>query len=122
MWSWCRSFGSDGSGPVCGYEVERRGGQPASRFVVRSDLPLSADDERSWELTARFGMHTRFGGRTFFLSVSHRFRPLHLTDVVHFEDGLLGAAGLEVTGPLEAVLFSPGADTVSGRPWSGPES
>lgn len=120
--SQCRSTGTDGSSPVRGYEVERRGGQPASRFAVRPDLSVPADDELSLGLTARFGAHTRFVGRTFFLPVSHRPWPLHPAELVHLDDGLLGAAGLEVTGPPESVLFSPGVDTVFGRPWSVPES
>lgn len=122
VWSRCRSTGTDGPAPVRGYEVERRGGQPGSRFAVRPDLSVQADDELSLELTARFGMHTRFAHRTFFLPVSHRPWPLHPAELVHLDDGLLGAAGLEVTGPPESVLFSPGVDTVFGRPWSMPAS
>lgn len=79
-------------------------------------MAAQADDELFLELTARFGMHTRFGGRTFFLPVSHRSWPLHRAGLVHLDDGLLGAVGLDVAGPPESVLFSPGVDTVFGRP------
>ncbi|MEX5260183.1 DUF2071 domain-containing protein [Kocuria sp. CPCC 205263] len=81
---------------------------------------MQAEDELSWELTARLGMHTRCTRRSFFLPVSHRPWPLHPAGLVHLEDGLLGAAGLETAGQPESVLFCPGVDTVFGEPWSLP--
>lgn len=120
VWSRCWSTGTDGSTPVRGYEVERYRRQAGSSFAVRPDFTVQADDELSLELTARFGAHTRFAGRTVFLPVSHRPWPLHPGELVHLEDGLLGAAGVEVAGPPESVLFSPGVDTVFGRSWSVP--
>ncbi|WP_344119297.1 DUF2071 domain-containing protein [Kocuria aegyptia] len=116
VWSRCRSTGADGPEPVRGYEVARHHRQAGSSFAVRPDLAAQADDELSLELTARFGAHTRFAGRSVFLPVSHRPWPLHPAELVHLDDGLMGAAGLEVAGPPESVLFSPGVDTVFGRP------
>lgn len=122
VWSRCRSTGTDGSAPVCGYDVERYRRQAGTSFAVRPDRSVQADDELSLELTARFGAHIRLAGRTFFLPVSHRPWPLHPAELVHLDDGLLGAAGLEVAGPPESVLFSPGVDTVFGSPWRVQES
>ena len=43
-------------------------------------------------------------------------RHLRPDTVTHLEDGLLAAAGLDVDGPPESVLFSPGVRTRIGRP------
>lgn len=117
VWSRCRASVTDGVVPVYGYDVERRGRQASASFAVRPDATTQADDRLSLELTARFGMHTRFAGRTFFLPVSHRPWPLHRAELVHLDDELLGAVGLDVSGPPESVLFSPGVRTLFGRPW-----
>jgi uncharacterized protein YqjF (DUF2071 family) len=116
VWSRCRPFAAGHLAPAHGYEVERRGRQAASSFAVRPELTTQADDDVSLDLAARFGMHTRFAGRTVFLPVSHRPWPLHPAELLHLEDGLLAAAGLEVPGPPESVLFSPGVRAVFGRP------
>ncbi len=116
VWSRCRPTVTGGSAPIYGYDVERCHRQTGSSFAVRPDLSLQADDELSLELTARYGMHTRFAGRTVFLPVSHRPWPLHPAELTHLEDTLLSAAGLAVTGYPESVLFSPGVQTLFGNP------
>lgn len=116
VWSRCRSGTDEG----VGYLVERRRGGAGSRFAVRPDRTEQADDEVSLELTARFGLHHRFAGRTVYVPVSHRPWPLHPATPTHLEDGLLRAAGLEVHGPPDSVLFSPGVRARLGRPWTVP--
>ncbi|MGC5651580.1 UNVERIFIED_CONTAM: DUF2071 domain-containing protein [Kocuria sp. CPCC 205316] len=116
VWSRCRAVVPDGADPDCGYDVERRRGRTTSSFAVRPDRTVRADDELSVELTARFGLHSRFADRTVHVPVSHEPWPLHPATVTHLEDGLLAAAGLHVDGPPESVLFSPGVRTRIGRP------
>ncbi|GAA1757342.1 DUF2071 domain-containing protein [Kocuria aegyptia] len=118
VWSRCRPTVTAGPDPVCGYQVRRFRGHGGSSFTVRPDLQQQADDELSLELTARFGAHHRIAGATLFLPISHRPWPLHPAALVGLEDGLLDAVGLQVEGPPESVLFSPGVDTVFGRPWT----
>ena len=83
---------------------------------MHPDRTARSDDELSVELTARFGLHSRFAGRTVHVPVSHEPWPLHPAAVAHLEDELLAAAGLDVDGPPESVLFSPGVRTRIGRP------
>ena len=116
VWSQCRAAAPDGADPSYGYDVVRRRGRTTSSFAVHPDRAARADDELSLELTARFGLHSRFAGRTVHVPVSHEPWPLHPAAVAHLEDGLLAAAGLDVDGPPESVLFSPGVRTRIGRP------
>jgi uncharacterized protein len=122
VWSRCRAVVTDGTDPAFGYDVERRRGGTRSSFAVRPDRAARADDELSLELTARFGLHSRFAGRTVHVPVAHEPWPLHPATAVHLEDGLVAAAGLDVGGPPESVLFSPGVRTRIGRPRTAPRS
>ncbi|MFI7742830.1 YqjF family protein [Kocuria rhizosphaericola] len=116
VWSRCRAVVEDEADPGFGYDVERRRGRTGTSFAVRPDRAAAADDELSLGLTARFGLHSRFAGRTVHVPVSHEPWPLHPAATTHLEDGLLAAAGLDVHGPPESVLFSPGVRTRIGRP------
>nr|WP_040702764.1 DUF2071 domain-containing protein [Nocardiopsis ganjiahuensis] len=46
-------------------------------------------------LTARWGLHTRHLGRTWWFRVSHRPWPLHSATLLHYDGNLLSAAGVE---------------------------
>jgi uncharacterized protein len=116
VWSRCRPTMATGAVPGYGYDVERFRGQGASSFAVRPDLARTAGDELSRWLTARFGLHGRFAGRTAYLPLSHRPWPLHPAALVHCEDSLLAAAGFPVQGPPESVLYSPGVRARFGSP------
>nr|WP_152436848.1 DUF2071 domain-containing protein [Nocardiopsis xinjiangensis] len=60
-------------------------------------------------LTARWGLHTRHLGRTWWLRISHRPWPLYRAQLLHHDGDLLAAAGVEpmVREPV-SVLCSPG--------------
>jgi uncharacterized protein len=116
VWSRCRAVAPGGTDRGFGYDVVRRRGRTTSSFAVHPDRAALADDELSVELTARFGLHSRFGGRTVHVPVAHEPWPLHPATVTRLDDGLLAAAGLDVDGPPESVLFSPGVRTRIGRP------
>ncbi|MFD1214134.1 YqjF family protein [Arthrobacter sp. GCM10027362] len=116
VWSRCRPALTRDPAPGYGYDVDRYRGQAASSFAVRPDLAREAGDRLSLWLTARFGLHSRFAGRTVYLPNSHRPWPLHPAALTRLEDALVAAAGIAVGGPPESVLFSPGVRTRFGRP------
>jgi uncharacterized protein len=102
--------------PVISYSVRRFRRGARSIFRAAPDLGTSAEDPLSTHLTARFGLHTTFRGHTVYIPNTHEPWPLYVADVLELEDGLLGAAGIEVVGPPESVLYSPGVRTQFGRP------
>lgn len=108
--------GRTGELPV-GYSVHRFGSSAArSDFGVVPKLRAAANDPLSIFLTARFGMHGRFHGRTVYVPNSHHEWPLFSVEVHRLADGLVAAAGINVSGPPESSLYSPGVRTRFGRP------
>ncbi|QCB99112.1 DUF2071 domain-containing protein [Arthrobacter sp. PAMC25564] len=107
---------ADRSDRSIGYSVHRFQGGPRSDFAVSPEFDVEATDPLSVHLTARFGLHTRFRGRTLYVPNTHGPWPLHRARVTALEDQLVQAAGIEVAGPPESVLFSPGVRTAFGRP------
>ena len=55
-------------------------------------------------------------GRTIYVPNTHSAWPLYRAQLFGLEDQLVRAAGIEVDGPPESVLFSPGVHTQFGRP------
>lgn len=102
--------------PSAGYAVRRFLGGGRSVFTVTPALGSEVADPLSVHLTARFGLHTRFRGRTLFVPNTHGAWPLYRAQLTGLEDELVAAAGITVTGPPESVLFSPGVRTQFGRP------
>ncbi|CAI3793549.1 YqjF family protein [Pseudarthrobacter sp. MM222] len=99
-----------------GYSVRRFRGGGRSVFAVTPELDADANDPLSIHLTARFGLHTRVRGRTLYVPNTHVTWPLYRAQLTRFEDQLVAAAGISVTGPPESVLFSPGVRTQFGLP------
>jgi uncharacterized protein YqjF (DUF2071 family) len=117
VWSRCSPIDrGSGADREYGYDVERLRRQGGTRFAVRPDLTRTADDVLSLELTARFGLHSTFAGRTLYIPNTHTPWPLHPAVLTEFDDALLGSAGLRVQGPPDSVLFSPGVQTQFGKP------
>jgi uncharacterized protein YqjF (DUF2071 family) len=109
--------GSEGrGGPSAGYWVRRFRGGARTDFEVAPEPDVEATDPLSLHLTARFGLHTRFRGRTLYVPNTHSAWPLYQAQLIHLEDQLVAAAGIQVSGPPESVLFSPGVRTQFGRP------
>lgn len=99
-----------------GYSVRRFRGGASSNFAAVPELESVVTDPLSVHLTARFGLHTSFRGRTLYIPNTHSAWPLHQAELTKLEDGLVSAAGIVVAGPPESVLFSPGVRTQFGRP------
>lgn len=104
---------SDGS---TGYSVRRFRGGASSEFAAVPKLESVVTDPLSVHLTARFGLHTSFRGRTLYVPNTHSAWPLHPAELTKLDDGLVSAAGVVVAGPPDSVLFSPGVRTQFGQP------
>ncbi|HET6268881.1 MAG TPA: DUF2071 domain-containing protein [Arthrobacter sp.] len=102
--------------PSTGYAVRRFRHGPRSDFAVSPEFDAGASDQLSLHLTARFGLHTRFRGRTLYIPNTHKPWALYRADVTELDDQLLRAAGIAVAGPPESVLYSPGVRAQFGRP------
>lgn len=89
-----------------------------SRVAVRVGDEVAPGPLEVW-LTARWGLHTRRLGRTWWVPNHHDAWPLHRAHVVDLEDDLLAASGVpgvDAGEPPASVLWSPGVSTRFGRP------
>ncbi|SDL75104.1 YqjF family protein [Arthrobacter sp. ok362] len=102
--------------PTAGYSVRRFRSGAATDFDVVPEPDVEAADPLSVHLTARFGLHSRFRGETLYIPNAHSAWPLYRARLTRLDDQLVRAAGIEVPGPPESVLFSPGVRTQFGRP------
>ncbi len=94
----------------------RRSG-PRSRLSVRVGEPIAEPTALEDFLTARWGLHVGWHGRTLFLPNDHPAWPLHRAEVRDLDDELVRAAGLSgLDGPPASVLYSPGVPVRFGRP------
>ncbi|HEU4667861.1 MAG TPA: DUF2071 domain-containing protein [Arthrobacter sp.] len=99
-----------------GYTVRRFRQGAGSSFAVVPQAGAAVDDPLSVFLTARFGMHGTFRGRSIYIPNAHEPWPLYSARLHHLKDDLVASAGISVGGPPESVLFSPGVRTQFGRP------
>lgn len=69
-------------------------------------------------VTARFGLHTRIAGRTWWIPNTHEPWPLRRATLVTLEDELVEAAGFPglAATPPSSVLHSRGTATEFGMP------
>ena len=117
--------GSGSAGDIWTYTTRRRWPSPrgaGTRIVVQpSDVAVAGDPVADF-LTARWGLHSRWAGRTLFVPNEHEAWPLRAATLVSLTDDLVAAAGLPgVTDrPPDSVLFSAGVRTVFGLPFGVP--
>ncbi len=86
-----------------------------SRLTVRIGDEVEPTPLEVW-LTARWGAHTRKGGRTWWVPNEHVQWPLHSAEIVELDDDLLAASGVVAAGEPLRALFSPGVHARFGRP------
>ena len=98
------------------YSVRRYGQGAGSSFAVVPQPDATVDDPLSVFLTARFGMHGRFRGRSIYIPNTHKPWPLCSAELHQLKDELVASAGISTSGPPESVLYSPGVRTQFGRP------
>lgn len=105
---------------VITYSCRRRGSEPrqaASRAVVRPGRPITHPTRLHRFLTARWGLHVAWHGRTLHLPNEHEPWPLLEAELLDLDDGLVAAAGLpHITEPPVSVLYSPGVSVRFGSP------
>ena len=87
VWSRASSVGAGDLGAGCagrrpavataGYSVRRFRGGARSDFAVVPEPDVEATDPLSIHLTARFGLHSRFRGRTLYVPNTHSAWPLY---------------------------------------------
>ncbi|MET8446161.1 DUF2071 domain-containing protein [Streptomyces sp. NPDC005209] len=107
-------------GDVITYSCRRRGQGArggASRAVVRIGRPIDEPTPLERFLTARWGLHVAWHGRTAHLPNEHAPWPLRRAELLALDDGLVTAAGLPaLSGPPVSVLYSPGVAVRFGTP------
>lgn len=119
-YTWARMRVTHDAGTVT-YRTSRRLPGPrgaGGSIVVRPGEPVEADPLAAF-LTSRWGLHTRWLGRTLYVPNHHGPWPLHRAELVHLDDTLVAAAGLpDLVGRApDSVLWSPGVRTVFGLPF-----
>lgn len=88
-----------------------------ARLRLRIGARLAEPTELEHFLTARWGMHNAFLGRSVYLPNAHPRWPLHRAELLGLDEDVVAAAG--VPGPLgapDSVLYSPGVPVRFGRP------
>lgn len=103
------------SGHELSYTARRRTGGARSSIRVRVGAAVEADPLDDF-LTARWGLHFRWYGRTAFAAIAHEPWPLHRAELLELDDGLIAAAGLPPPVGEPRVLHSPGVEVRIGRP------
>lgn len=107
-------------GEVISYTCQRRwpGPRPVrSRITIAVGQLLTRPSALEEFLTARWGLHVAWRGRTRYLPNEHPRWPLHSASLLDFDDNLIAAAGLPVpSGPPISVLYSPGVPVRFGMP------
>ena len=88
-----------------------------SRVVVRVGEPRPSTPLDEF-VSARWGLHVRWWGRTLYIPNQHEPWPLHDAELLELDDGLLGSVGLaDLRGRQpDQVAFSPGVHTEFGFP------
>ncbi len=103
-------------------------GSERTRVVVRPGTSSAGDDPLAQFLTARWGLHNRWAGRSTYVPNEHEPWPLRTATLVDLDDSLVAAAGLPGVSDRapDSVLWSDGVRTVFGWPTraggNGPQS
>ncbi len=115
---WARMrYGAQGD--VHTYDARLRwpGTHATSRVVVRAGDPRPSTPLDDF-VSARWGLHVRWFGRTLHVPNTHGRWPIHDAEVLELDDGLRASVGLgELAGRTpDHVAFSPGVHTEFGFP------
>jgi hypothetical protein len=105
---------------VVHYSSDRRWPGPRgahARLSLRIGARLAEPTELEHFLTARWGMHNAFLGRSVYLPNAHPRWPLHQAQLLTLDEDLIAAAGLDLPlGDPVSVLYSPGVPVRFGLP------
>jgi hypothetical protein len=103
-------------GETVTYTCRRRRSNVTSRIAVRIGAPIDEPGPLERFLTARWGLHVSWYGRTIYVPNEHPPWPLREAEVSALDDDLVAAAGIAVPGPPVSVLYSPGVPVRFGAP------
>jgi uncharacterized protein len=106
-------------GDVHTYDARlRRRGMPVRSHVAVRVGAARRSTELDEFLSARWGLHVRWWGRTLHVPNSHEVWPVHDAEVLALDDGLMASVGLPdlASRPPDHVGFSPGVLTEFGLP------
>lgn len=116
---WARMRHAGTSEGVHRYETRLRwpAARVTSRITIRAGAPRKATALDEF-LTARWGLHVRYLGRTRYVPNAHPPWPLRDAEVIELDDGLMRSVGLGNLGlrPPDHVAFSEGVHTEFGLP------
>ena len=107
------------SGDVHSYDARvRRPGRVAESHVVVRAGARRRSTELDEFLSARWGLHVHWWGRTLYVPNRHEAWPVHDAEVLALDDGLVASVGLPglASRPPDHVGFSPGVRTDFGFP------
>jgi uncharacterized protein YqjF (DUF2071 family) len=116
------SAGSSADGAVWDYRCTRRGSPLSpgrgrtSHVRIRVGERLREPGELDDFLSARWGLASRWYGRTVHAPVAHEAWPLHRAELLELDDELVTSHGLPQPSGTPHVLFSPGVRVRIGRP------
>ncbi|KRC66434.1 hypothetical protein ASE12_17675 [Aeromicrobium sp. Root236] len=103
------------------YATRRRWPRPrgaGARISVRIGEPIAEPSEVQQFVTARFGLHTRYLGRTLWIPNHHAPWPLRTATIESLDDELVAAAGLPgISGRApDSVMYADTVRTEFGAP------
>ena len=107
------------SGDVHSYDTRlRRQGRPVESHVVVRAGTRRRRTELDDFVSARWGLHVAWWGRTLYIPNRHEAWPVHAAEVLSLDDALMTSAGLPdvAARPPDHVAFSPGVRTEFGFP------
>ncbi|WP_093590813.1 YqjF family protein [Lentzea waywayandensis] len=87
-----------------------------STFTVRPGDPIARPSPLEEFLTARWGLHTSWLGRTTYLPNDHAPWDLRRATIIRCDDDLVASADIPVSGEPMSVLYSPGVQARFGVP------
>ncbi|MEO7422243.1 MAG: DUF2071 domain-containing protein [Ornithinibacter sp.] len=92
--------------------LRRPGRRTDSHVVVRAGEPRQSTELDDF-LSARWGLHVHWWGRTLYVPNHHEPWPIHDAEVLALDDGLMASVGLSglAARPPDHVAFSPGVRT-----------
>ena len=115
-WAWMRYRASE---DVHAYDARLRcpGRGVESHVVVRAGARRQSNELDDF-VSARWGLHVRWWGRTLYVPNQHDVWPVHDAEVLDLDDGLLASVGLPdlAARPPDHVAFSPGVHAEFGFP------